>query len=45
MAEREAQRFRRKSKGEKANPEEPVISGDEGALTERKTAPEETPKV
>ncbi|KAI1462152.1 RTA1-domain-containing protein [Annulohypoxylon moriforme] len=40
MAEREAQRFRRKTKSEKAKPEEPVISGDEGALTERKTAPE-----
>ncbi|KAI1095036.1 RTA1-domain-containing protein [Rostrohypoxylon terebratum] len=45
MAEREAQRFRRKSKGEKKSPGEPVASGDEGTLTERKTAPEETAKV
>ncbi|KAI0890261.1 RTA1-domain-containing protein [Annulohypoxylon maeteangense] len=43
MAEREAQRFRRTAKSEK--PEEPVISGDEGTLVERKTVPEEVSSV
>ncbi|KAI1143125.1 RTA1-domain-containing protein [Hypoxylon sp. FL0543] len=37
MAEREAQRFRRKKHAEKAKSEEPVVSGDEGAQTEQKT--------
>ncbi|OTB06253.1 hypothetical protein M426DRAFT_114563 [Hypoxylon sp. CI-4A] len=35
MAEREAQRFRRKNRDHKANPEEPVASGDESAHAEK----------
>ncbi|KAI1209820.1 RTA1-domain-containing protein [Annulohypoxylon truncatum] len=46
MAEREARRFgRKKAVSEKAKPEEPVISSDEGALAERKAAPEEVSGV
>lgn len=37
MAEREAQRFKRKNKGEKVASEEPIASGDEGHQTEQKT--------
>ncbi|KAI0844193.1 RTA1-domain-containing protein [Daldinia vernicosa] len=38
MAEREAQRFKRKNKGEeKVSGEEPITSGDEGHQTEQKT--------
>ncbi|KAI2777122.1 RTA1-domain-containing protein [Daldinia loculata] len=37
MAEREAQRFKRKNKGDKVASEEPIASGDEGHQTEQKT--------
>ncbi|KAF3065290.1 Sphingoid long-chain base transporter RSB1 [Daldinia childiae] len=37
MAEREAQRFKKGSKGEKVAGEEPITSGDEGHQTEQKT--------
>ncbi|KAI1407024.1 RTA1-domain-containing protein [Hypoxylon sp. FL1857] len=40
MAEREAQRFKRKKRAEKAKSEEPVVSGDEGTQTEQKAVPE-----
>lgn len=40
MAEREAQRFKRKGRTEKTKPEEPVLSSDEGTGTERKNATE-----
>ncbi|OTA69095.1 RTA1-domain-containing protein [Hypoxylon sp. EC38] len=40
MAEREAQRFKRKGRTEKVKPEEPVLSSDEGTETERKKAVE-----